>query len=191
MRVFIVHGWGDTPSTNWYQWLKENLEDHGHEAFIPEMPKTDEPEMDAWISKLNSSVGKADAQTYFVGHSIGCQTIMRYVSKLPSKSKIGGMVFVAGWINLENLEDEDVERIARPWLTTPIAFDKIREKTKNIKVFISDDDPYGCQESNTRVFEEKLGADVEMETDKGHFLSSNRVTEVPEVLAAINGFASR
>lgn len=191
MRVFIVHGWGDSPDSNWYQWLKAELEDRGHEVAIPEMPNTLAPEMDAWTDKLGSSVGAADNKTYFVGHSIGCQTIMRYVSKLPRSSRIGGIIFVAGWIQLENLEDNETERIAKPWLTTPIDFSKIKEKTKNIKVFLSDDDPYGCQELNSKAFEEELGAVVEIESEKGHFLSTDGVTEMPEVLDAINSFISR
>ncbi len=190
MRVFIVHGWGDNPNANWYKWLKAGLEERGHEAFVPEMPNTNAPEMDSWVDMLSKSVGKADAQTCFVGHSIGCQTIMRYVSQLPEDSKIGGMVFVAGWIKLENLAENEKET-AKPWLTTPIDFPKIRQATKNIKVFISDNDPYACQEENAGIFGDELGADVEIETGKGHFMAGDGIIEMPEILNTIDKFQNK
>ena len=41
------------------------------------------PRIQKWVSKLAQTVGDADKQTYFVGHSMGCQTIVRYLEKLP------------------------------------------------------------------------------------------------------------
>ena len=145
-RVFIVHGWDYNPSMNWYPWLKKELIDHGFEVFVPEMPNTSEPEISSWVEKLKKEVGKVDENTYFVGHSIGCQTIMRYLETLDSDIQIRGCVFVAGWFNLDNLEGEEVEAIAKPWIKTNINLDKVRAIVKKVAVFLSDNDPYNKYE---------------------------------------------
>ena len=43
--------------------------------------------------------------------------------------KIGGILFVAPWLDLlpEAVADEDSYNTAQPWLNTPINFDKIKQ----------------------------------------------------------------
>jgi len=181
-RAFIIHGWDFNPDMNWYQWLKIELEKKGFEVFVPEMPDTSEPKIDSWTEILKKEVKKADKETFFIGHSMGCQTIFRYLETLPIKAKIGGCVFVAGWFKLNNLEDEEVEAIANPWIKSPVNFDKIKTIAKKITVFLSSNDPYNCLEENEEIFEIKLGAKVIIQENKGHFTEDDGVTEVPEVL---------
>ena len=174
MRIFIIHGWGGSPESNWLPWLKSQLESKGHEVHVPEMPNTDEPEIEAWVSKLSEEVGTPDENTYFVGHSIGCQTILRYLQTV--EAKVGGVLFVAGWINLnpEPIAEEGGTEIAKPWLETLIEWDKI--KTKVVAIF-SDDDPFVPVE-DAQIFEEKLSAKIIIKEKKGHFDD----VEQPEVL---------
>ena len=106
------------------------------------MPNTAEPKIDLWVSHLKKVAGKLDKETCFVGHSIGCQTIMRFLEKEDYKGKIGNVVFVAGWFKLDNLEDETAEKIASPWINTPIGFNKVKQKMSNLTVFLSSNEPY-------------------------------------------------
>ena len=123
-RVFIIHGWGATPSSNWHPWLKKELEKNNFKVEVLAMPNADAPEIKSWVEKLKESVGKADEETYFIGHSIGCQTILRYFEGL--KGKVGGAVFVAGWFTL-NLETEEGKEIAKPWLEREINLEKVKD----------------------------------------------------------------
>ena len=189
MRVFIVHGWGGNPSSDWYPWLKENLEKNGLEIVIPQMPDTEAPSINAWVSNLRRIVGKPDRKTYFVGHSIGCQAIMRYLATLPKAVAIGGIIFVAGWLALRNLEDDEARLVARPWLETPIEFAKVNEKTRHIFLFLSDNDPYVDYKENTALFQKNLKVKVVIEKGKGHFTASDGVTTVPEVMDKLIGIA--
>ncbi|KKU21207.1 MAG: hypothetical protein UX31_C0020G0013 [Candidatus Nomurabacteria bacterium GW2011_GWA1_46_11] len=70
-RVFIIHRWDGNPTEDWYQWLKKELEGRGFEVFVPAMPEPDEPKIETWIPFLSQLVGTPDANTFFVGHSIG------------------------------------------------------------------------------------------------------------------------
>src|SRR3990167_5523753 len=96
-RVFIIHGWGSNPKDDWFPWIKKELESKGFKVEIPVMPNTDEPKVNEWVGFLKKIVKNPDKDTYFIGHSIGCQTILRYLENLDKKIKIGGCIFVAGW----------------------------------------------------------------------------------------------
>ena len=168
-RLFIIHGWGGSPNELVHKLLKERLSKKGFKIIAPKMPNTDEPKISEWVNFLAEKVGKPDENTYFIGHSIGCQTIMRYIETLPEKTKVGGCIFIAGWFNLANMESEEEERIAKPWVETPMNFNKIKKIAKEILVYISSNEYYGCIEENSKVFKEKLGAKVIVEENIGHF----------------------
>src|SRR3989344_1157111 len=87
-RVFVIHRWSGGPEDDWRPWLKEELEAKGYEVVVPEMPETEHPQIGKWVAKIAEVVGMPDENTYFVGHSIGCQTIMRYLQTLPEATKI-------------------------------------------------------------------------------------------------------
>src|SRR5947207_2223318 len=89
-RVFIVHGWGDKPGDHWMPWLKGQLELNGFTVAAPAMPYTEAPVIGAWTSHLNREVGKTGEAAYYVGHSIGCQTIIRHLEQLPGARRLLG-----------------------------------------------------------------------------------------------------
>ena len=185
-RVFIIHRWDGTPKSDWYPWLKKELEKEGFKVEVPTMPNTSEPKMNEWVNHLKKIVGKLDNETYFIGHSIGCQTIMRFLEKENYNGKIGRVIFVAGWFKLDNLEGEEVKAIANPWINTTIDFDKVKSKLSKTLVFLSTNEPYGFVEENTKTFKDKFDAKVILEKDKGHFTEDDGVIELPEVLDEIN-----
>jgi len=41
-----LHGFGGRPDTNWFPWLKDQLENQGHEVFIPALPQPDHIALD-------------------------------------------------------------------------------------------------------------------------------------------------
>lgn len=187
-RVIIVHGWGFTPHDNWYPWLADELRAKGFEVLVPEMPDTLMPHIDVWVGHLASVVGELDEQTIFVGHSIGCQTIIRYLQT--QNKKCAGAVFVAGWFHLDAAVIADeiekygqiVRDISEEWIQTPIDFEKVREICSKIHAFLSSNEPYGCVDENKMVYGEKLGAKVTILPEKGHFTTDDGVTEIPEIL---------
>lgn len=179
-RIFIVHGWGDNPKGNWHPWLKKELEKKGYKVIVPEMPNTLEPKIEEWVSHLKKVVEKLDEETYFIGHSIGCQTIMRFLENEPFNRKIPKVVFIAGWFKLKNLEDEE-KPIAKPWLESPIHLEKVKNKIKEIIVFLSSNEPYNYIEENESIFKNKLGAKVTILKNKGHFTKEEEVMEIKEI----------
>ena len=175
-RVFIIHGWDFNSKMNWYSWVKNELEKNEFKVYLPDMPNTSEPDIETWFKYLKNLVGTLDKDTYFIGYSIGCQTIMRYLEK--ENVKCGGGVFVAGWFNLDNLEDEEIKEIAEPWLKTKINFDKVKKNIGKLVVLLSKDDPYNFLEENKKIFQNKLNAEVILKENKGHYTEYDGVKKL-------------
>lgn len=184
-KIILVHGWGGSPDLNWFPWLKKELEQKNFEVIVPAMPNTDEPKIEEWVPFLKEQVGNVDENTYFVGHSIGCQTIMRFLEQIPEDKKIGGIIFVAPWFNLipEIIEEEGDTEIAKPWLKSLIDTEKVIAHTSRIIAIFSDNDPYVPQ-TDIKIFEEKLNAKVIVEHEKGHFDDK----KIPFILNAVLEF---
>lgn len=185
-RVFIVHGWDGYPEEGWFPWLKKKLEEKVFEVIVPQLPQANEPRINNWVPALAAAVGEADAQTYFVGHSMGCQTIARYLESLPDGVKIGGAVFVAGFFKrLADLEVDDIVRdVAREWLTAPLDLEKVKSHlTKSVAIF-SDDDPYVSMD-NQDDYKNKLNSKIIIEHNMKHFSGSTGTLELPAALDAL------
>lgn len=163
-RVFIIHGWGGSPEGACLPWLKDELIKLGYEVFAPQLPNTETPIIKEWVNYLSQLVGLPDENTYFVGHSIGCQTIMRYLQTI--EQPIGGAIFIAGWFTLNNLDAEE-EEIAKPWIDNPIDSEKLKQLTKNYSLIISDNDPFEGFEENIENFE-KIDAKINVMPGAGH-----------------------
>ncbi len=174
-----MHRWSGGPTDDWRPWLKVELEKLGYVVVIPSMPDTEVPVIEKWVSHLESIVGEANSDTYFVGHSIGCQTILRYLEKI--NVKVGGAIFVAGWFNLKNMEDVEIERIAEPWIKTPIDLVKIKAVLPKSTLIISDDDPFDCFEENREKFG-KFVTNTLVIPRGGHLTAKDGFEELPQIL---------
>lgn len=185
-RIIIVHQWMAGADGDWRPWLKTELQKLGYEVLVPEMPDIDTPIIEKWVGKLTEVVGKLDKDTYFVGHSIGCQTILRYLDSYRFKplETAGGAIFVAGWFNLENLEDKETEEIAKPWIKTPINLNKVKTILPKSTLIISDNDPFGCLEENKKKFHE-LGSKIITLKNSGHLQAVDGFIKLPEVLSEL------
>jgi len=188
-RVFIIHGWDGYPEEGWFPWLKKELEKKGFEVFVPKMPNPAEPKIEEWIPFLSKIVGKVDSNTYFVGHSMGCQAIARHLENLPEDVVVGGAVFVAGFFKrLTNLEDDDIVRsVVDEWIKTPLNLKVVKTHLKNSVAIFSDNDLY-VPIDNKNDFINKLGSKIIIEHEKGHFSSSTGTKELPVALDAILSF---
>lgn len=178
-RVFLVHRWSGGPNDDWRPWIKAELEKLGFEVIAPSMPDTETPVIEKWVGHLSEVVGQPDEDTYFIGHSIGCQAIMHYLEKVDTK--VGGAIFVAGWFNLDNLEFPDVKLTAKPWIETPIDLVKLRQVVPKSVLIISDNDTYNCFDENKQKFT-TLGSEIVVLNNAGHISDVDGFTELPPLL---------
>ncbi|MBI2044654.1 serine hydrolase family protein [Candidatus Pacearchaeota archaeon] len=182
-KVYIVHRWDSSPESDWYPWLKKELIKRKFEADILRMPDPGFPKIDVWVNYLNENVKNIDKDTILIGHSVGCQTILRFMEKLPFDVKVGKVVLVAPWLELRGIEEEgpEVVKIAKPWLKKKINWNKINEHCEKFVCIFSTNDPY-VPLSNVEKLYNKLGNKTIILKNKGHFTKEEGVKELPEIL---------
>ena len=185
-RVFIIHGWEGYPGNNWAPWLKKNLEKKGFKVFTPAMLGTEKPVKSIWLKTIQDLIPDPDEDTYLVGHSMGCQAIQRYLENLSQGQKIGGAVFVAGWINdpMWDGRSEEETKVIRDWFDTPKDYKKIKNHCKQFVSIFSTNDPFISKE-NWNEAEKELGAKVIILENKSHFDDDAGIKELPEAFEAI------
>lgn len=191
-RAYIVHGWLATPEFAWLPWLKAALEKEGFDVTVPQLPDAKYPKLEKWVPALAEVVGMPDEETYFIGHSMGCQAILRFVESLPEGVKVGGAVFVGGFYDhLKGLRDGlPAREFYASWFTTPLNPQKIvAHMPKSVAIF-SDNDKF-IPLDNQNGYRDHLGSKIIIEHDKGHFTKVfDGVGEVPYVLEQVLALSS-
>jgi hypothetical protein len=177
-RVFIIHGWEGTPEEGWRPWFKKELESRGFDVFVPALPDTKTPHFDKWLSCLSDLVGKPSEDDYFVGHSLGCITILKFLEGLADNEKVGGVILVVGFT--DNLGYEEISS----FFQKPVDFDKIKSHCQKFIAVHSDNDPY-VPVSFGNEFKDKLGAKLIIEHDMKHFSGDDGISELPVVLDSL------
>lgn len=183
--IYLIHGWGGDPNSEpWFDWLKKQGNILGYEVKIPEMPNTDSPKVNEWIKILNNIVD-LNNEVYLVGHSIGCQAIMRYLERLPTNTKIKGCIFIAGWFDLletayeaeEEKELIEEKEIAHNWINSKIDLKNVKNKSNKFLSIFSSNDP--CVNVNqSKIFKEELNSQIIIKNNESHFNETKQIQEI-------------
>lgn len=184
-RVFLIHGWGGHPGEHWFPWISRELAKKGHKVIEPAMPRTDTPEMHEWVGKLMQVVGRPRKDDVLIGHSIGCQTILRYLALLPKNERVDKVVLVAPWTRLKNLSKEE-KMIAHAWIHSRINWRDAKARANSFTAIFSTNDPY-VYVSEGKLFAKKLRANIIIEKNKGHFTKENKITKIPALKKELLG----
>jgi predicted alpha/beta hydrolase family esterase len=180
----------------------------GWEVNAPQMPHAANPKVKEWLDFLKGYVGKPDGDTYFVGHSLGCIAIARYLAELPrntnlrtkyeirntpsasgispsqegerkrGKVKVGGCIFVAGFSGRLNIPE------IREFYELPFDPEKAKAHCNKFVMIFSDNDPY-VPVAKSLEFAKQLGAKTTLERGRGHFTTSDGVTALPSALTTL------
>ncbi|MDD5415479.1 MAG: alpha/beta fold hydrolase [Candidatus Daviesbacteria bacterium] len=167
-RVIIVHGWGGSSQNGWISWARKKLEKR-YEVLVPDLPDTNYPKIEKWVPYLAQLMSEVRESDILIGHSMGCQTIMRFLQDLPEGQKVGRVILVAGFGSFLKGLTEAEWQVARSWIDTPLDLNKVRDKADSFVAVFSDNDPFVPLEENRKIFETKLGARIIIEKGQGHF----------------------
>lgn len=177
-RVFIIHGWKGTPESNWFPWLKKQLEERGFKVAVPALPNTNNPLFSEWLACMQKTISKPDKNTYLVGHSLGVIAILRYLELLSPKQKICGVVFVAGFPESVGIKETE------NFFAKPLNYEKVKNSARKFIAINSDNDPYAPLR-NGEILRDKLGAELIVVPKGSHFNEGAGFTELPIVLESL------
>ena len=177
-RIFLLHGWEGNTKNHWFPWLKRELESRGFMVIIPEFPGEKYPILSTWLRELARSVGAVDADTYFVGHSLGCITILKYLETLPKVSHVGGVYLVAGFIN--SLGIPEIEN----FVEEPLITGRVQSVCSRVVAFQSTNDDYVAMSEGDAI-EEQLRAKLVIIPNAGHFCADDGYETFPQLLEAL------
>ncbi|CAF1300558.1 unnamed protein product [Adineta steineri] len=175
-RIVIIPGMGCTPvrECNWYAWLQEKLWNDSPEKFtviLEDMPDPHKARESYWLPFIRDAL-KIDEKTILIGHSSGCEAIMR----LLEKDKVRGVILVAAChTDLGDEGEKESEYYNRPW-----DWDTIKSNAEWIVQLHSPSDRL-IPVAEGRFVADKLQSEY-MELEKrGHFMGH----QLPEVLKVI------
>jgi uncharacterized protein len=177
-KAILIHGWDGYPEEGWRPWLKDELEKKGFEVIVPSMPDSAKPKMSKWLGHLEGIVDNPDENLYFVGHSLGCITILRYLESLAVGKKIGGVVLVAGFSSNLGFDELDT------FFVNKINWSKIKSNCEKFIAIHSDNDPF-VSLHYADFFKDELGAQVIIEHNMKHFSGSDNINTLPSALESI------
>lgn len=177
-KVILVHGFRGRPDNHWFPWLRLELLARNFRVSAPKLPHAAAPKLPEWLSFLNEYADRPDKGTFFVGHSLGCITIVRYLAALPPKALVGGCVFVAGFSGRVTVPE------FREFYETPLQLKEARRHCEHFTMIFSNNDPFVPMERSLS-FARDLDARTILERGRGHFTTEDGVVALPSALNAL------
>jgi uncharacterized protein len=173
-RLAIVHRWGGSPGADWYPWLRDELcrlePAPFDEVAIPAMPEPERPDPKAWVPAVARWLGEDPSelrQTVLVGHSVGCQAVVRALATLGAGQSVEGALLVAPWFWLDGDEQDETSAL---WEETALDERAARRAAGTAVALLSDDDPFTSDwKANAEAWKKRLDAETVVESGRGHF----------------------
>ena len=160
--AIILHGTLGSPDGNWFQGLKNELEEKGLDVWLPQLPQAAQPSLRKWqIFVKDECPFPINEQTLIIGHSSGA--ILALVLAENNMEMIGAIVDVSvfhdnslNWQPNGKLFDVQLDWTA------------IREGVKELLLIHSDNDPY-VPLDEAQFVATNTSAEIVVIPDQGHF----------------------
>ena len=136
-QAVILHGASADHTSNWFPWLKEQLEANGYQVWVPDLPGAEKPSLRRFVEFLKQNYPfDLNDEVTLIGHSVGAVAILSWLQSLPQETRVGNCYLVAAFI--DDLGCEMMKDFFNPQLE----FSKIKGKAEKLNFIYSDDDPF-------------------------------------------------
>ena len=176
-NIYVIHGYTANSKANWFPYLKEHLETENIEVHIFDMPNPQNPSFEEWLSYMNQQIKSSEQKSIFVGHSLGCVTILNYLMDKNMKN-VESIFLVSGFV-----EESPISELLG-FMQKKIAYSKIIENIPNRFVISAEDDdiiPYNYSEELAR----KINAEFILLKQGKHFIDRDGFIEFPLLVKLI------
>jgi len=179
MNFIIIHGVYATPESNWFPWLKKEVETLGYEAIVPKFPTPLDQSLESWFRVLSQYENKINEETVLIGHSLGASFILSYLEKTNKKIKAAFLVS-AFHKQLGSQYDE----LNKTFVDRQFNWEKIRQSCGRFFVFASDNDLYIPLEIGKEIAD-NLKTELSIVHDAGHINKESGYDTFPLLLECI------
>lgn len=171
-QAVILQAWYQAPDSNWYPWLKKELEKKGYTVFLPDLPTMhiDLPDMQQQLKFLKENV-QITPETIIFGHSLGCLLALR----LAETQRFYKLFLVAGW------DFDDLTPGHKLFWQNKLNHQKIKEHVKEIYCISSDNDPF-MTSFTVEEMSKRLEGKFVLIKGAGHFIKESGITKIPKLL---------
>lgn len=181
-RIVVVHGLGATAGSHWFGSLRDRYAPRGVEVVVPDLPDSQAPDLDTWLSTLAVAVGSVDPGTALVGHSLGCVSILQHLAARQDDWRLGGLALVAGFVEQVPGVPETASFVDRP-----LDADDVAARTLRRHVVVADDDPV-VPRALTETLARVLDADLTLVEGGGHFVARGGFDRLPALEDVLDGW---
>ncbi len=188
----ILHGYTEHSNTEFFLWLKNQLEHLGYKVQLPELPDTDAPSERKQVEYVIKNIVFSE-KTILIGHSLGGVIALKTLEELPSEIFGLGLVAPGGLEKQFWTEDFELDRRTgkkKQYLAKfnfKYNFTHITPKYKKCIILGADNDA-GYRLPWMKYLAEKLNGQLQLVHAKGfHFTA----TEEPEVLKMALDFVKK
>lgn len=139
-NYFIIHGSFGNPLSNWFPYLRKEIENKGLEVYTPDFPTgVGFQNYENWSRLLKAYVDAnvIDENTIIFAHSIAPIFVCKFL--VENKIKVKRLVFVCGFNNYLGI-DEDYDAVNESMYFDNLA--DVKNFCGDIVCFYSDNDPY-------------------------------------------------
>jgi uncharacterized protein len=162
-NALILHGTDGSPTENWYEWLKLELEKSGYKVWVPKLPQPNKPSIRRYNEFLLANKDWVfNDESIIIGHSSGAVAILGLLQALSGDKKIDSCYLVGSFKNDLNWDALDELFI------NPFDLDLIKSKADKFIFIHSDNDPF-CPLEHAKYLSEKLGGDLIIKPGQFHF----------------------
>lgn len=177
-KALLLHGTSGNSRSNWFPWLKQELEAKGWQVWVPDLPGADNPNIKRYNEYIfRSKPWEFDEDTVIIGHSSGAVEALGLLQALPKDERVKECILIGSfknnldWPNLDGLFEE------------PFDFAKIKAHADKFLFVHSDNDPY-CPLDHAQYLTEQVGGKLKVISGQKHFSEETdpKYTKFPELL---------
>ena len=178
-KYIIIHGSFGSSKSNWFPWLKQELEKKELKVNTPDMPiGIGNQTYDNWSKELDKLY--VDEDTTLIGHSIAPIFICKYL--IENKIKVKKLIFIQGFNH--GIVNEEYDTVNKTFFINGDVT-KIKDYCHDIVCIYSDNDPYVKNKEEIDNFANQLANTKLLIKGAGHINAESGYTEFDQILEFI------
>jgi predicted alpha/beta hydrolase family esterase len=180
-HIYLIHGYTANVNSNWFPSFKEEIENDNTTVIILDMPNSKAPKFDEWLLHLENKIVNYNENTIFIGHSLGCVSILNFLKTKYQKFK--GLFLVSGFV-----EETPIPELSE-FVQSKLDYSSIQNQTVNrISISAKDDDIIPFEYSKRLA--QKLDTQFILLNEGKHFIDRDAIYEFPTLVTEVKKLIS-